>query len=122
MICLVVLAFSQIAFAENTNINTNTNNITVSFGITTPILGGTDDKYINGEKFSTSISEINWTLGYTKRNYFGDGLPSKGGAGYFEYGTMVILLLYIGLGYTYRFNDTFFVSAGIPDFAIGFTF
>lgn len=94
----------------------------IAIGITTPIVGGTEYKELDGERYATSMTGINWLLGYTRRNYFGNGLPATGATGYFEYGTMGIIVPYIGAGITVRIVDTLFMDIGFPNVALGFTF
>ena len=138
---IMVLTLSQIALAEE-NVNKNENEVNVNvnienketkltdvgsqqvtgFGVTTPIVGKAKYKEINGEFYTTEMSGLNLMMGYTSRTYFGNGLPADGGAGYFEYGTMVLIAPYIGVGYTYRINKSFFIDVGVPNVAIGFTF
>ncbi len=138
LICMLLLVLVSVYGLANDNSGTEVNvNINIgnniltdirseslfAIGITTPLFGSAQTKYFGEEKYTTSLSGINLFLGYTKRNYFGKGLPGKGGAGYFEYGTVAILCPYIGIGYDYRFNDSFMVGIGLPDaFHFGFTF
>ena len=94
----------------------------IAFGITTPLIGGADYKEVNGERYVTNMSGVNGGLGYTSRNYFGNGLPSSGVSGYFEYGTLGLIVPYAGVGFTFRASDTFFIDLGLPNFGMGFTF
>lgn len=134
--CLFLLVMvTGVCYADgNTEVNVNVNignNVLTdvrsetlfSFGITSPIIGSAQTKYFGEAKYTTSISGINWCLGYTKRNYFGKGLPGNGGAVYFEYGTVVLLCPYLGIGYDIRVGDNLLVGFGFPDvFHFGFTF
>lgn len=136
VICLFLLVMvAGVCYAgEGTEVNVNVNignNVLTdvrsetlfSVGITSPVVGSAQTKYFGETKYTTSISGINWCLGYTKRNYFGKGLPGNGGAAYFEYGTIAILCPFLGIGYDFRIDDNLLVGIGFPDvFHFGFTF
>lgn len=83
-------------------------------GITITLIGTMRRQVIDGEDYITSMSGLNWTIGYTKRNYFGDGLVVGEGSGYFEYGTLVLIAPYVGAGYSYRFNKDVIGTIGFP--------
>jgi hypothetical protein len=91
------------------------NTHSIGLGVSTPIYGTEHNVIRNGEVFTEKLTGINWALGYTWRHYFGDGLPQKGGALYWEFLTMAIIVPMVGIGYEYRFNDTFRIGVGFPD-------
>jgi hypothetical protein len=91
------------------------NTHSIGLGISTPIYGKEHNVIRNGEVFTEKLTGINLALGYTWRHYFGDGLPQKGGALYWEFLTMAIIVPMVGIGYEYRFNDTFRIGVGFPD-------
>lgn len=96
-----------IMMAENTH--------SIGFGVSSPIYGTEHNVIRNGEVFTEKLTGINWTMGYTWRHYFGDGLPQKGGAMYWEFLTMALIVPMVGIGYEYRFNETVRVGVGFPD-------
>lgn len=85
------------------------------FGISTPIYGTEHNVIRNGQVFTKKMTGINWGLGYTWRHYLGDGLPQKGGALYWEFMTLAIIVPMVGGGYEYRFNENVRVGVGFPD-------
>lgn len=95
-----------------TNINSSLN---LGIGLTSPIIGTTNNIFINDKKFTKNLSGINWMLGFTKRNYFGDGLPTNGGSLYWEFGTVAIIVPYLGLGYDLRLGSAIVIGIGFPD-------
>ncbi|MCK4258850.1 MAG: hypothetical protein KAX49_07720 [Halanaerobiales bacterium] len=136
-VLVLIFLMSGYALAEENNstngvtVNVNMNNTMTDFrneavfsiGVTSPIIGSAQTKYFGEKKYTTSISGINWCIGYTKRNYFGKGLPGNGGAGYFEYGTVTLLMPYVGVGYDYRIDENLIIGIGLPDLLhISFTF
>lgn len=125
---LIVVAFLAIysgtVLASEQTINVNVNQTTVteaqsssvfSLGITSPIFGTATNKYYGQEKFTTRLMGINWLLGFTVRNYLGQGLPTNGGSLYFDYGTVAILVPFLGIGYSHRVNGNLTLNIGIPE-------
>lgn len=116
---------------NNNNINNNmdeyiTNmdsSFVIGFGTTTPLIGAADNVYYKNVKYTKNLTGINPLIGFSKRVYFGNGLPENGGEFYWEIGTVVILVPYIGIGYDFRLEDTLIIGLGIPDLLhIAFTF
>lgn len=117
---LFVFTGTVMADEQTVNVNVNVNQQTVtapeqhtvfSLGITSPIFGNATNK----GGVTTKLTGINWCLGYTVRNYLGQGLPYNGGAMYFDYGTVLILVPYLGIGYTYRVDGNLMINFGIPE-------
>ncbi len=92
---------------------------TFGMGLSTPLIGTNHDVYRNGEKYTDKVTGFNIMLGYTWRNYLGNGLPVKGGAFYTELFTMAFIVPMVGAGYDYRFNESFVVGVGFPDILHG---
>ena len=87
----------------------------LGLGLSAPIYGTEHNVIRNGQVFTEKMTGINWGLGYTWRHYFGDGLPQVGGALYWEFMTLAIVVPMVGIGYEYRFNDTIRMGFGYPD-------
>jgi len=60
----------------------------------------------------TSSFGLNLGLGVTYRSYFEPLHPGRG-AFYWEAGTMVLVLPYLGVGYSFRINESLYVGAGL---------
>lgn len=134
---LIIVAFMVVfsgavwAAEQSITVNVNVNQATVtqaqsdtvfSLGITSPIFGTASNVYYGQDKFTTKLTGINWLLGYTFRNYLGQGLPANGGQIYFDFGTIAILIPYVGFGYSYRIDNNFTINVGIPEgISFGFT-
>lgn len=66
----------------------------------------------NPEGGITSSIGLNLGLGVSYRSYFEPLYPQKGSL-YWEAGTFALLLPYAGVGYDYRFNETFYAGGGV---------
>ncbi|MCF7933231.1 MAG: hypothetical protein K9M84_00475 [Spirochaetia bacterium] len=103
----------------NTGITNMRNDPNVGFGISTPIIGTNHDIFHGTEKFTTKTTGINVCLGYTWRTYMGEGLPTHGGAFYYEFFTMALFVPMVGAGYDYRIGENFTLGIGFPDMIHG---
>lgn len=85
-----------------------------------PIYGTYHNVWIDGKEYTKKLTGINWALGYTWRNYTGNGLPkTKGGAFYYEFYTLALIVPFAGFGYDYRFNESVLIGFGFPDLIHG---
>ncbi len=103
----------------NTGITDMRNQPSFGLGISTPLIGTNHDIYRGNEKFTTKTTGFNICLGYTWRTYMGDGLPTNGGALYYEFFTMALIVPMVGVGYDYRIGDNFMIGVGFPDMIHG---
>lgn len=138
---LSLLILSTFIYADD-NINTNNQNVVVnvnlsdslkstlipegvqlqaksttnlSLGLFDPIIGNCTNVLINGEVYTQKVTGINICLGYTWKNYFGDGLPlnKAGGCAYYSLGTLVFFVPMANIGYDYRFNESFVMGLSL---------
>ncbi|MBK5202080.1 MAG: hypothetical protein JJE21_11210 [Spirochaetaceae bacterium] len=136
-----LLIVSMFIYASD-NVNTNTKNVVVnvnlsdelssylipegvelqvkstknfSLGAFDPIFGTCSNVLIDGKVYTQNITGINWFLGYTWKNYFGDGLPlhEAGGCAYYSLGTMFLIIPMANIGYDYRFSDSFVMGLSV---------
>lgn len=147
---LILLCLSGFLFAEENstsatgNNQTNNQNVVVNvnlseslagtkfsvadthalgFGLTTPIYGTYHNLLIGGKEYTKKVTGINWLMGYTWRTYSGNGLPKeKGGAFYFEFYTMSLIVPFVGAGYDYRISENALIGVGFPDIIHGSIF
>jgi len=112
------------AFGGENVINVNINSsdfirerttVGIGFGLTTPIIGTYKEISIAGKKYTKSVTGINSMIGFTSRNYLGDGLTANGGTGYFEIGTLFMFVPFVGVGYDYKIGENIIIGAGFPD-------
>lgn len=138
---LSLLILSTFIYADD-NINTNNQNVVVnvnltdelkstlipegvelqakstknlSLGLFDPFIGNCTNVLIDGEVFTQKVTGINLLLGYTWKNYFGDGLPlnKAGGCAYYSLGTVVLFVPWANIGYDYRFNESFVMGLSL---------
>ncbi len=88
---------------------------TLSLGAFDPFIGNCTNVLIDGEVFTQKVTGINLLLGYTWKNYFGDGLPlnKAGGCAYYSLGTLVFFVPMANIGYDYRFNESFVMGLSL---------
>ena len=135
---ITLILFTSLVFGEENN-NTNNNNVNVNvnfnteelkkelgiqkdvtaagfgIGITTPIFGTYHDIVDGNTRYTKSMTGINMMFGFTRRNYLGEGLPTNGGAGFFEFGTIMFFVPFAGIGYDYKVSENFLIGTGLPD-------
>ena len=104
---------------DDDNITDFKNSSSIGFGVSTPFFGTSQDIYKGNEKYTLKTNGFNLMLGYTWRTYFGEGLPTNGGAGYFEIFTMALIVPMVGVGFDYRIGENFMVGVGFPDIIHG---
>ncbi|MCY1152661.1 MAG: hypothetical protein OWP43_09630 [Sphaerochaetaceae bacterium] len=136
-----LLLVSTYIFADN-NSNTNNQNVVVnvnlneelkstlipegvelqaksttslSLGVFDPIIGNCTNVLIDGEVYTQKVTGINVCLGYTWKNYFGDGLPLNkvGGCAYYSLGTLALIVPMANIGYDYRFSESFVMGLSL---------
>ena len=119
-----IVILSSFSFAsEEINVNINMgqitprtrNKTTFGLGITNVFFGTVKEEIFLEESYIKSINGLNCVFGFTSRNYLGDGLKTQAGAVYFEFGTMAILVPFIGVGYDYRISENGIIGFGLPD-------
>ena len=78
-------------------------------GLDTPTFGWPS---VNAQGGITNSFGINMGLGISYRSYFEPLYPQSGSL-YWEAGTFVLILPYLGVGYDYRFDEKFYVGGGV---------
>lgn len=96
----------------NLQVQSTTN---LSLGLFDPIIGHCSNVLIDGNVYTQKVTGINILLGYTWKNYIGDGLPvnEAGGCAYYSLGTMFFIIPMANIGYDYRFSDSFVMGLSV---------
>ena len=146
ILLLSLLILSTFIYADD-NINTNNQNVVVnvnlsdslkstlipegvqlqaksttnlSLGLFDPFIGNCTNILIGGKVYTQKVQGINLLLGYTSKNYFGDGLPlnEPGGCAYYSIGTICFLIPMANIGYDYRFSKDIVMGLSLFSFSL----
>lgn len=93
----------------------------ISFGLFDPFIGNCTNVLIDGKVYTQKVTGINLLLGYTWKNYIGNGLPlnEPGGCAYYSLGTVCFFVPMANIGYDYRFSEG--VVMGVSLFTLSLT-
>lgn len=112
--------FNTIRIPKGVNLQVqSTKNL--SLGLFDPFIGNCTNILIGGKVYTQKVQGINLLLGYTSKNYFGDGLPlnEPGGCAYYSIGTICFLIPMANIGYDYRFSKD--IVMGLSLFSLSLT-
>jgi hypothetical protein len=127
VIILLIVLFAGVAFAQSDETTEEAvqdgRDFSTAVGIFTPGIGFNVSTNEAGQ--ITGVSGINFALGFSRKNYFN---PVEFGSfnGFWQWGTLALIVPYLGIGADYVFESGFFIGVGTiwlaPYLSIGIYF